>query len=52
MNSKSPSKKDREIISSVKREMEEPRQTTSVREALATAATRAARAAANHSARA
>ncbi|MGD0680806.1 MAG: hypothetical protein ABR990_02050 [Terracidiphilus sp.] len=52
MNKTSPTEKDREILSSVKREMQEPRQTTSVREALAAAAALAARAAAYHSARA
>jgi hypothetical protein len=35
VNKKSSTEKDREILSSVKREMQEPRQTTSVREALA-----------------
>jgi hypothetical protein len=52
MHKKSSTEKEREIISSVKREMQEPRQTTSVREALAAAAALDARAAADHSARA
>lgn len=43
MNKKSSTEKDREILSSVKREMQEPRQTTSVREALAFEAAPAAK---------
>ena len=46
------SEKDREILSSVKREMQEPRQTTSVREALAFEAAPAAKVQVVHSARA
>jgi hypothetical protein len=49
---KNPTKKDREILSSVKREMQESRQTTSVREALAAAAALAARALTIHPAKA
>jgi hypothetical protein len=49
---KSSSEKDREILSSVKREMQEPRQTTSVREALAFEAAPAAKVQVVHSARA
>jgi len=43
VNKKRSTEKDREILSSVKREMEEPRQTTSVREALAFEAAPAAK---------
>lgn len=43
MKKKSSTEKDREILSSVKREMQEPRQTTSVREALAFEAALAAK---------
>jgi hypothetical protein len=43
MKKKNSTEKDREILSSVKREMEEPRQTTSVREALAYVAAQTAK---------
>jgi hypothetical protein len=52
VNKKNSTEKDREILSNVKREMQEPRQTTSVRESMAAAAALAARTLAAHSARA
>ena len=52
MNKKSPTEKDREILSSVKREMQEPRLAASVRNALEAEAVPAAKVLAVHSAKA
>ena len=52
MNKKRSSEKDREILSSVKKEMARPRLTTSVREEMAAAAALAARVIALHPAKA
>ena len=50
MKTKSSTEKDRKILASVKREMDRPRLTASVRDALEAAAALAARALAVHSA--
>ena len=52
MKTKSLTLKDRKILASVKREMDRPRLTSSVRDALEAAAALAARTLAVHSARA
>jgi hypothetical protein len=52
VNKKNSTKKDREILSSVKREMQEPRLAASVRNALEAATVPAAKVLAAHSAKA
>ena len=52
MKTQSSTEKDRRILASVKREMDRPRLTASVRDALEAAAVLASRALAVHSARA
>ena len=52
MKTKSTTENDRKILASVKREMDRPRQTASVRDALEAAAAPAARTLAVHSAKA
>jgi hypothetical protein len=52
VNKISPSKKDRRILSSVKNEMQKPRQTASVRDSQEAEAAQAAKVRAAHTARA